>query len=53
MKLGNFSFILFLELKCLEVTMSELDKPMETECKTMLKKRIDMFRNAAIVSTYL
>lgn len=37
------------QLKCLEVAMTE-QKPMESECSSMLKTRIEMFRNAAIVS---
>lgn len=39
-------FVLFSELKCLQVILNSGNNKMEDECRTMLGQRIDMFRNA-------
>lgn len=44
---------LILELKCLEVILSDESKSLENDCKVKLQKRIEMFRNAAPVNILL
>lgn len=41
--------MLFLDIKCLKIVMSDKTKQLVPECKNMLTKRLEMYRNAAEV----
>lgn len=40
----------FAELKCLQVILYDGSNKLEDDCKTMLRQRMEMFRNAAALA---
>lgn len=42
--------MLFLDIKCLQIIMEQNAKRLTKDCKSMLTKRLEMYKNAAQVS---
>lgn len=43
---------LFLELRCLQTILNDQSKALESDCKSKLEKRMEMFKNAAMVNKF-
>lgn len=43
--------IFVIELKCLQVVLADASQALEEDCKSKLEKRMEMFKNAAVVSS--